>query len=184
MLVYLRCSLQWKSSDHLAALCTDLREVLLLEVMNVCHCVKQPNFVGICVFLCVFCCCCCCCSEGSDFWYPLATQQPPPPNSSSGKTDYLFFHHLCWGRGPWHLLDEPSLVLSLSANVWVYWCAVTGPGWSYPTRIRASCCASSVCVCPDSRIQTVNTGCSKHNAPSTFTPRPRCSQCHHFPAPD
>lgn len=51
------------------------------------------------------------------------------------------------GPGPWHLLDEHSLVLSLSANVWVYWCAVTGPGWSYPTRIRASCCASSVSVC-------------------------------------
>lgn len=52
------------------------------------------------------------------------------------------------GLGPGHLLDQHSLVLSLSANVWVYWCAVTGPGWSYPTRIRASCCVSSVCVCP------------------------------------
>lgn len=59
----------------------------LVEVMNVCHCVKQP--------FCFFCCC-----EGSEFWCPVATQQPTPspPYTSSGKIDWLFFHHLCWGR--------------------------------------------------------------------------------------
>lgn len=49
--------------------------------------------------------------------------------------------------GRWHLLGKLSLVLSLSANVWVYWCAVTGLNWSNPTCIKASCSSSSVCVC-------------------------------------
>lgn len=78
---------------------------------------------------------------------------------------------LVLGLGPQHLLDEHSLVLSLSANVWVYWCAVTGPGWSYPTRIRASCCVSSVSVCvliaANSKHRLL-----KNNAPSTFSVRP------------
>ncbi len=123
-------------SDHLAGPCSYLSEVLLVEVMNVCHCVKQP--------FCFFSC------EGSEFWCPVATQHPsrPPSLIPLWRKDRLpIFLSPVLGLGPWHLLDEHSLVLSLSANVWVYWCAVTGPGWSCPTRIRASCCASSVSVC-------------------------------------
>lgn len=75
-------------------------------------------------------------------------QGQPTPCSHTAlqiRTDCIFFYHLCRGWGTWHLLCERSLVLSLSPNVWVYWCAVTGPGWSSPTRIRASCWASTVC---------------------------------------
>lgn len=71
----------------------------------------------------------------------------PPPIPLQRKDRLPIFLSPVLGPGPWHLLDEHSLVLSLSANVWVYWCAVTGPGWSCPTRIRASCCGSSVSVC-------------------------------------
>lgn len=123
---------------HVASPRSYLRQVLLVEVMNVCHCVKKAL---LCFF--VFCCCC----EGSEFWCPVATQHPPPPLHLQRKDRLPIFLSPVPGPGPWHLLDEHSLVLSLSANVWVYWCAVTGPGWSYPTRIRASCCASSVSVC-------------------------------------
>lgn len=113
------------------------QEVLLVQVMNVCHFVEQP----FCLLVAVK-------DRNIDVrWQP----RPPPhrhPHTHLQRKDRLpILLSPVPGPGPWHLLDEPGLVLSLSANVWVYWCAVTGPGWSYPTRIRASCCASSVSVC-------------------------------------
>lgn len=125
-----------RHSNHLAVPCSYLRQVLLVEVMNVCHCVKQPF-----CFLLSW--------RIRDLMSGGNPTPPPPlfPVPLQQKDRLPIFLSPVLGPGPWHLLDERSLVLSLSANVWVYWCAVTGPGWSYPTRIRASCCASSVSVC-------------------------------------
>lgn len=66
----------------------------------------------------------------------------------------------------WHQLDEPGLGLSPSANVWVCWCAVTGPDHSTPHVLRASCCCSSVCV-SYSHKQAASRGSSEKKVLST-----------------
>lgn len=159
-----RTSAQWPARWLVPAVIWG--KVLLLEVMSVCHCVKQPV-----------------CSVLWRIKVLMSSGNPTLPSIPLQWKDRLpIFLSPALGPGPWRLLDEHILVLALSANVWVYWCAVTGPGWSYPTRIRASCCSSSVSVCVPWWLQTD----SKHRLlrterPIYLQPASRYSQYHHLP---
>lgn len=136
--------------------------------------------------------------EGSKFWCPVATWLPRPPTTPHppppGGDRLAIFPSPVPKPHLWQLSDEH--ILALSANVWVYWCAVTGPSRSHPTCIKASCCFSSVSPCvppppspPAPRRRRlrhkppVNTGCSKQNAPSPISPRPNALNTRTSPAP-